>query len=73
LTPNLYTQRQLTLSWGVIPILVPSFSDTDEMFDIARAWTKELGFARQGDKLIVTAGVPLKTPGTSNLLRVIEV
>ncbi|MDY6864009.1 MAG: pyruvate kinase [Thermodesulfobacteriota bacterium] len=73
LTPHLYTQRQLTLSWGVIPILVPSFSDTDEMFDIARLWTKEQGFARQGDRLIVTAGVPLKTPGISNLLRVIEV
>ncbi|MDY6954669.1 MAG: pyruvate kinase alpha/beta domain-containing protein, partial [Thermodesulfobacteriota bacterium] len=73
LTPHLETQRQLTLSWGVIPTLVPSFSDTEQMFDLARSWALEHGLARQGDRLIVTAGVPVGTPGSTNVVKVIEI
>ena len=73
LTPHLETQRQLTLSWGVIPTLVTSFSDTEQMFDLARSWALEQGLARQGDRLVVTAGVPVGTPGSTNLLKVIEI
>ncbi|MDY6989710.1 MAG: pyruvate kinase [Thermodesulfobacteriota bacterium] len=73
LTPHLETQRQLTLSWGVIPTLVTSFSDTEQMFDLARSWALEHGLARQGDRLVVTAGVPVGTPGSTNLLKVIEI
>jgi len=72
LTPYLKTQRQLTMSWGVIPTLVPPFSDTEQMFDLARSWALEHGIARQGDRLIITAGVPVGTPGSTNLLKVIE-
>jgi len=63
----------LTLSWGVIPTLVTSFSDTEQMFDLARSWALEHGLARQGDRLVVTAGVPVGTPGSTNLLKVIEI
>ena len=73
LTPKQQTQRHLTLSWGVTPILVTPFSDADEIFKLARRWTMEHNLAKPGDRLIVTAGVPVGTPGTTNLLKVIEI
>jgi pyruvate kinase len=73
LTPNPQTERQLALSWGVLPALVAPFSDTDEIFELARFWALEHDLVRPGDRLIVTAGVPVGTPGTTNLLKVIEI
>ena len=72
LTPNQQTERQLTLSWGVIPASVTSFTDTERMFAVARSWVMEHGVAASGDRLIVTAGVPVGVPGSTNLLKVIE-
>lgn len=73
LTPSHQTQRQLTLSWGVLPALVTPFSDTEHMLALAGSWVLERGLARRGDRLVVTAGTPLGTPGSTNLLKVIEV
>jgi pyruvate kinase len=73
LTPNQQTQLQLTLSWGVTPVLVTPFSDADEIFELARRWTMKHSLAKPGDRLIITAGVPVGTPGTTNLLKVIEI
>jgi len=73
LTPKVVTQRQLTLSWGVIPALVAPFADTEEMFGLAGLWILDQGLAQQGDRVIVTAGVPVGVPGTTNLVKVIEI
>lgn len=73
LTPNLQTCRQLCLSWGVMPALIPSYQNTDEMFAMARTWVAAKGLAGPGDRLIITAGVPLGVPGTTNLVKVLEV
>jgi alpha-glucan phosphorylase-like protein len=67
LTPNTQTQRQLTLSWGVIPALVAPFSDTEQMFGLAEFWVLDQGLARQGDRVIVTAGVPVGIGGSEVL------
>jgi pyruvate kinase len=72
LTPNLATQRQLSLSWGVMPVLVTPFSDADDIFALVRSWVAEHDIARKGDRVIVTAGVPVGAPGSTNLLKVIE-
>jgi len=71
-TSKLSTCRQLCLSWGVLPALVPVSEDVDEMFDQVKAWVQKTGLASSGDRLIVTAGIPLMVPGTTNLLKVIE-
>jgi pyruvate kinase len=73
LTPRVLTQRQLTLSWGVFPALVSPFWDTEEMFSLSGSWLLDQGLARQGDRVIVTAGVPVGVPGTTNIVRVIEI
>jgi pyruvate kinase len=73
LTPNPQILRHLTLSWGVTPVQVTPFSDADEIFELARRWTMEYGLAKPGDRLIVTAGVPVGTPGATNLLKVIKI
>lgn len=73
LTPRVLTHRQLTLSRGVIPALVAPFGDTEEMFGLSGSWLLDQGLARQRDRMIVTAGVPVGVPGTTNLVRVIEI
>ena len=73
LTDHAETQRQLRLTWGVIPHMVGSFGDTDEMFASARAWTVEQGIAKPGDCVVITAGVPVGVSGTTNLLKVMEI
>lgn len=64
------TYRQLALVWGVIPALVPRSESYSEMFAKARAVLLERGLAREGDRVIVTAGVPFDVPGTTNLMKV---
>lgn len=73
LTSSLQTQRQLALSWGVIPIRVDTFGDTDKMFRQAESWVLQHELATPGDLMIITAGVPLGVSGTTNLVTVIEI
>jgi pyruvate kinase len=56
--------------WGVIPELVPRSAHYEEMFEHARASIELRGLAQRGARVLVTAGVPLDMPGTTNLLRV---
>ncbi len=64
------TERGLMINWGVQPYVVDKPADTDEMFALAAKKAVELGFAKSGDKIIVVAGVPMGTPGATNLMRV---
>ncbi|MCG6963690.1 MAG: pyruvate kinase [Acidobacteria bacterium] len=73
LTPHRAVERQLTLSWGVLPGHVKAFAGTDAMFELAREWALEHHLAAAGDRIILTAGVPINEPGTTNVLRVLEV
>jgi len=73
LTSRAIVRRQLTLSWGVVPAAVELFTDTDSAFERAVAWAREQGLARPGDRIVVTAGLPVNVPGGTDLVRVIEV
>ncbi|MBW2086604.1 MAG: pyruvate kinase, partial [Deltaproteobacteria bacterium] len=73
LTPELSTCRQLCLSWGVVPVLISACDNADEMLNQVRHWVQEKGMVKSGDRLIVTAGMPFRVPGTTNLLKVIEI
>lgn len=70
LTPNLETSRRLTLTWGVHSVLTSDAYDLDDMVDRACDFARSEGFAQPGDRIIVSAGVPLRQPGATNMLRI---
>lgn len=70
LTDQPRTYRQLACVWGVIPVLVQHYNTYDEMMVRAKEVVVERQLASAGDRIIVTAGVPFDTPGTTNLLKV---
>ena len=69
-TPDIKTYHQLSLSWGVYPVLALNQDDTDRLFLHAIDCARQLDIVSKGDKVVITAGVPLKLSGTTNLLKV---
>ncbi|UQS82767.1 pyruvate kinase [Bombilactobacillus folatiphilus] len=63
-------QRSLTVNWGVCPIVTKRPANTDEMFDLATQKVQELGFAKEGDLILIVAGVPVGESGTTNLMKI---
>ncbi len=70
LSRHLSTVRRLNLCWGVYPVHVSDWKDTDEMLERAKIIPQELGMASKGEKIIIIAGVPISIPGTTNLIKV---
>ena len=70
LTPVERTYNQLSLIWGVIPALAPPVDTYTKMFEYARTEILQRGLAKEGDRVLVTAGVPFDVPGTTNLVKV---
>jgi pyruvate kinase len=69
-TPNRQTLMRLTLLWGVTPVLASRFAGTDEMVALMVRQACEEGFVREGDRVVLTAGVPFGGEGRTNLLKV---
>ncbi len=69
-TPFETTARRLQLVWGVTPLLVPPFRDTDTMIQTMVRSTVEAGFAAVGDVVVLTAGIPFEVHGVTNMLKV---
>jgi pyruvate kinase len=69
-TPVASVRDQLALSWGVETFLVPFVQHTDDMFRQVDQALVGLGKAQPGDHVVVVAGSPPGTPGSSNTLRV---
>ena len=70
LSPVAATARRLSLVWGTHCVVSPDASDLDDMVERACRIAREEGFSNLGDRVIVTAGVPLRTPGATNMLRI---
>jgi pyruvate kinase len=68
-TPRPETYRQLSLVWGVEPLLVEEFSDTDAMIVTVVEAARARGLVQDGDLVIITAGVPLGGEGLTNTLK----
>jgi len=62
--------RRLVLYWGVHPVRAESPATVGDMLHAATRVCKELGLVRPGDLIVVTAGIPLGVPGSTNLLKV---
>ncbi|MDT8717589.1 pyruvate kinase [Clostridium sp. 19966] len=63
-------ERQLSLSWGVIPCLVKEVESTEKMFELGVEKALEMKLVKNGDVVVITAGVPAGMSGTTNLLKV---
>ncbi|WP_063329383.1 pyruvate kinase [Lactobacillus delbrueckii] len=62
-------QHSLGIVWGVEPVLAKKPSNTDEMFEEAARVAKEHGFVKDGDLVIIVAGVPFGQSGITNLMK----
>ena len=63
-------RRQLMLSWGVIPLVVQPKMNTDELMAASINAACQGGYVSDGDLVVITAGVPVGKPGTTNLIKV---
>ena len=70
LTPTPETARRLSIAWGLHCVLTEDAHDLDDVVERAADIAYREGFAKTGERIVVTAGVPLGTPGATNLLRV---
>ncbi len=70
LTPIAATARKLCLAWGTHCVLTEDAPSIDVMFSRAGEIATREGFAKPGDRILITAGVPVGTPGTTNMLRI---
>ena len=64
------TRRGLMVNWGVYPVVAEKPASTDEMFELATKTATDLGFAEEGDLILITAGVPVGETGTTNVMKV---
>ena len=70
LTGSRDTARRMALVWGVHAVVTGDVHTFDEMVRRAARIAGREGFARKGQKVVVTAGVPFGTPGATNVLRI---
>jgi pyruvate kinase len=70
LTPNLATARRLALVWGVHSVHTEDAKDAEDMVAKASRIALDEGFAESGRPLVIIAGMPFGTPGSTNLLRI---
>ena len=73
ITPIIQTARKLSLAWGVLCLLQKDEKNLEQMINSTKVTVKKSGLAYSGDKIIITAGLPLKVEGTTNLIRVTTV
>ena len=71
-TPIVETARKLTLVWGVKCIVQKDANNLEEMIKMTKAYSKREKIIKKGEKMVITAGLPLKKLGTTNLIRVIK-
>ena len=70
---SITTCRQLALAWGVHATFAEDARDLDDMVDRACRVAYAEGFTQPGRRVIIVAGVPLGTPGATNMLRIARV
>lgn len=72
-TPSHHVARKLTLVWGVYAVQTRDVVSLSDMVGKAARMVQRKGFAVLGDRIVVTAGVPFGQPGSTNVIRLVEV
>lgn len=73
LTPNVYTEENLKLVWGVHPRIVDSCSNVEQVAAAAERVAVDLGFGKTGDKIVVTYGIPMGSGAFTNMLQILTI
>lgn len=69
-TPFVQVARQLSLQWGVYPVVTPESSGTDELLSVSVKEAMSHNYIKTGDLVVITAGVPVGKVGTTNIIKV---
>jgi pyruvate kinase len=69
-TPDRDGWHRLTVTWGITPYLVPQVDSIEGLATLAKEVALNTGLAEPGDRIVIVAGVPIGTHGSTNLLRV---
>ncbi len=69
-TPHESTRKQLALTWGVQSRLLDQYRDSDELIAAAVKVALDAGAAVEGDRIVITGGIPLGIRGRTNFLKV---
>ncbi|WP_456426858.1 pyruvate kinase [Desulfurobacterium sp.] len=72
-THDVKTSRKLALIWGIESCLTVQVDSVEKMINVSVQAVKDRGIAKSGDKIIVLAGAPTGVPGSTNLVKVVEV
>jgi pyruvate kinase len=73
MTPLREIARRLSLVWGVCPVVCNDVTGVDDMTERAIATARRLAFAQTGQTIVIAAGMPFGTPGSTNLLRIAQI
>lgn len=72
-TDNERVQRQMTLSWGVVPFVLPPCRSVEELVDRSLGFIKKKKYVKKGDRIIIIAGEPVGRAGNINLIEIKEI
>ncbi|MBR1892943.1 MAG: pyruvate kinase [Lachnospiraceae bacterium] len=72
-SPSYNVACQNNLLYGVIPLTIVQQENQDKLLEVAVAKAKDAGFVKDGDIVVLTAGMPLGVSGRTNMIRVVEV
>ncbi|AXJ95556.1 MULTISPECIES: pyruvate kinase [unclassified Sphingomonas] len=73
LTPNKETARRLGLLWGTHAVHTRDVESFEDMVGKSKRMALRTGIAKAGDRVIVMAGVPFRTPGSTNVIHVVRI
>ncbi|OWK31840.1 pyruvate kinase [Sphingomonas mucosissima] len=73
LTPKMETARRLGLLWGTHAVHTRDVDSFEEMVAKAKRMALRQGMAKAGDRVIIMAGIPFRTPGATNVLHVVGI
>ena len=69
-TPEGSTATSLSLNWGVVPIVVKKFGSTDDIIENAKEQVVKMLDIKEGDKIIITGGFPIKKTRSTNFMKI---
>ncbi len=72
-SPIASTVTRLALSWGITPIQIDNLESVDALLQFAPDYLVKHKIATQGDIVVITAGVPVGSPGMTNMIKVVEI